>query len=124
MPYSPTNHGTALVYGSDGAASPSALLIVNSSDEGEEFGNNDTMQDENGETITHRQSDPRKTITLNCTLVDGAGTLPVAGGTFGYRSIEYIIESVSKAYDQKGFAKFSMRGIAYIANAFPSAPSP
>lgn len=113
MPYAPSNHGTTLVYGADGATSPSALLIVNSSEEGQEFGNNDTMQDENGETITHRQSDPRNTITLNCTLVDGAGDLPEAGQTFAYRAIQYIIESRSKAYDQKGFAKFSMRGISY-----------
>jgi hypothetical protein len=119
MPYEPITHGTAIVYGADGAESPSALLIVNSSDEGEEFGNNDVMQDENGETITHRQSDPRKTITLNCTLLEGAGTLPEAGGTFNYRSIEYIIESRSKAYDQKGFCKFSMRGISY--GTFPVA---
>lgn len=113
MPYAPISHGTTLIYGADGADSPSALLIVNSSDEGSEFGNNDVMQDENGETITHRQSDPRGTITLNCTLVEGAGELPVAGGTFLYRATQYIIESVSKAYDQKGFAKFSMRGISY-----------
>ena len=117
MPYLPINHGTALVYGSDGAVTPNALLIVNSSDEGSEFGNNDIMQNDNGETIAHRQSDPRSTITLNCTLIGGAGTLPVAGGTFAYRSVTYIIESVSKAYDQKGFAKFSMRGVKY--GSFP-----
>ena len=98
------DHGTAHLYGVSGTITNAT--VISTSFEHERV-NAATTEDESGNQIERRYDDThdRGSITLR---IQSAYTIPTAGATITYDSLEYEITSVSEPQEQKGFREITV----------------
>lgn len=115
-------NGTSCIYGINGTV---ANLFVQSFSVSAGFNNEDTVQDENGLTKTHRLDDRKTTLSIDG--ICKTGSVPVLGTTISFTtntssaypagtastSFSGVVTSVSEKSQNKGFTSVTVEAVDY-----------